>query len=94
LDYIYSENAAEPLDLFTSFDNILYDNEYFIGPNLTVNEFMSNWTLQSGYPVLNITRNATSNSFLVTQVIKQKPLYYIIINNFKISLNTYIITYY
>lgn len=29
---------------------------------------MSNWTLQSGYPVLNIIKNTTSNTFSVTQV--------------------------
>jgi len=76
LDYIYSQNATEPSDLFTSFDSVLFDNDYEIGNELTVNEFMSNWTLQSGYPVLNITRNATTNTFLVTQVIKQKPSLY------------------
>ncbi|XP_026820838.1 aminopeptidase N-like [Rhopalosiphum maidis] len=63
----FSQNAAEPVDLFTSFDNVLADHEYEIANGLLVNEFMSNWTLQSGYPVLNITRNATSNKFLVTQ---------------------------
>jgi len=73
LDYIYSQNTAEPSDLFASFDIVLYDKQYDIGNDLTVNEFMSNWTLQSGYPVLNISRNATINTFLVTQVIKQKP---------------------
>lgn len=58
-----------PTDLFLAFDSVLYDNNYEIGNGLTVNEFMSNWTLQSGYPVLNVTRNATT--FSVTQVIKQ-----------------------
>jgi hypothetical protein len=38
---------------------------------LTVNDFMSNWTLQSGYPVLEITKNSTSNMFSVIQVNKQ-----------------------
>lgn len=53
---------------------MLLDNNYDFGNDLTVNEFMSNWTLQSGYPVVNITRNATANTFLVTQVIEQKSL--------------------
>ncbi|CAH1738621.1 unnamed protein product [Aphis gossypii] len=68
-DYLnkYSQNTAEPSDLFSSFNSVLFDNEYEIGNDLTVHEFMSNWTLQSGYPVLNITRNATTNTFLVTQ---------------------------
>ncbi|XP_025208483.1 aminopeptidase N-like [Melanaphis sacchari] len=63
----FSQNVAEPSDLFASFDNVLYEADYFLGNDLTVNEFMSNWTLQSGYPVLNITRNATTNTFLATQ---------------------------
>nr|AEV66511.1 aminopeptidase N 3 [Aphis glycines] len=63
----YSQDVTEPSDLFSSFDSVLFDKDYEIGNDLTVNEFMSNWTLQSGYPVLNITRNATTNTFLVTQ---------------------------
>ncbi|KAL5244511.1 hypothetical protein ACI65C_011922 [Semiaphis heraclei] len=64
---IFSYNVAEPSDLYSEFDNMLLDNNYDFGNDLTVNEFMSNWTLQSGYPVVNITRNATANTFLVTQ---------------------------
>lgn len=86
---MYSYSAAEPVDLFSSFDNVLYDQNFEIGNGLTVDEFMSNWTLQSGYPVLNITRNATANTFLVTQVIKQKIKYYNL-NNTKIDWSTYI----
>ncbi|CAI6344932.1 unnamed protein product [Macrosiphum euphorbiae] len=63
----FSQKAATPTDLFSAFDSELYDNNYDIGNGLTVNEFMSNWTLQSGYPVLNVTRNATTNTFSVTQ---------------------------
>jgi len=51
---------------------MLIDNNYDFGNDLTVNDFMSNWTLQSGYPVVDITRDAATNKFLVTQVIKQK----------------------
>lgn len=68
--FIYSQSVAEPSNLFSAFDYVLYDNDYDIGNELTVNEFMSNWTLQSGYPVLNITRNTTTNTFLVIQVKK------------------------
>lgn len=63
----FREAAAQPSDLFSVFDNLLYDEQYFIGNDLTVDEFMSNWTLQSGYPVLNISRDADTNTFLVTQ---------------------------
>ncbi|XP_022165263.1 aminopeptidase N-like [Myzus persicae] len=63
----FSYSAADPGDLYSSFDNILYDHDYDVGNGLTVSEFMSNWTLQSGYPVLNVTRNATTKLFFVTQ---------------------------
>lgn len=67
-----SESVAEPIHLYSAFDNVLYDSDYTIGNGMTVESFMSNWTMQSGYPVLNITKNETSNTFSVTQVIKQK----------------------
>lgn len=65
---ILRESVAEPSDLYVSFDRMLIDNNYTIGNKLTVNEFMSNWTLQSGYPVLHITKNETTNTFSVSQV--------------------------
>lgn len=46
------------------------NNNYEIGNELTVQEFMSNWTTQAGYPLLDITKNETINQYLVTQVIK------------------------
>uniref|UniRef100_A0A2S2QK36 Endoplasmic reticulum aminopeptidase 2 n=1 Tax=Sipha flava TaxID=143950 RepID=A0A2S2QK36_9HEMI len=61
------ESVAEPNDLYSSFDHVLNDNDYDLGNELTVNEFMSNWTLQPGYPVLRITKNNISNTFSVTQ---------------------------
>lgn len=59
---------AEPKDLYASFDSVLADNKYSIGNGLTVYEFMSNWTLQAGYPVLDIMKNESSNTFSVIQV--------------------------
>lgn len=55
--------------LYESFDNVLMDNDYVFGNGLTVNQFMMNWTLQSGYPVISVTKNETSNTFSITQVI-------------------------
>lgn len=62
------ENVAEPIDLFAYFDYTLEENQYKLKDEMTVSSFMSNWTLQSGYPVLNITKNETLNTILVTQV--------------------------
>lgn len=64
-----------PNDLFASFDNVLLEKNYTIGNELSVYEFMSNWTLQSGYPVLDITKNETSSTFWVTQVMDINLLY-------------------
>lgn len=60
---------AKPVDLFTAFDNVLKKHNFFIGNELTISEFMSNWTLQSGYPVLIIEKDEPSNNFVVNQVI-------------------------
>lgn len=59
---------ATPADLFASFDSVLYDEDYTIGNGLSVHVFMSNWTLQSGYPVLKIAKNETAGTYSVTQV--------------------------
>lgn len=45
------------------------DHNYTLGDELTVDQFMSNWTLQSGYPVLNITKDENLNTFSIIQVI-------------------------
>lgn len=66
----YRESVATPDDLYIAIENVLMDNYYEIGNKLTVQEFMSNWTTQAGYPLLNITKNETINQYLVTQVIK------------------------
>lgn len=60
---------VDPNMLYESFDNVLMDNDYVFGNGLTVNQFMMNWTLQSGYPVISVTKNETSNTFSITQVI-------------------------
>lgn len=62
------ESVAEPNDLYASFDRVLIDHNYTFGNKLTVNEFMSNWTSQSGYPILHIKKNEATNMFSVTQV--------------------------
>lgn len=68
LNLFSSFGVAEPDDLFASFDDTLEDHEFKLNNGLTVNQFMSNWTLQSGYPVLYVTKNKTSNTFILTQV--------------------------
>lgn len=62
---------AVPDGLYSCFGKILVDNKFEIGEGLTVKEFMSNWTLQEGYPLLNIFRDNEANTFIITQVINQ-----------------------
>lgn len=61
--------SVEPEDLFTAFDSTLADIGTDIGNELSVRDFMTNWTTQSGYPVLNIVKNQTANTFSIVQVI-------------------------
>jgi len=67
--------VANPDFLYSTFDNALTDHKYEIGNEMTVTDFMSSWTLQSGYPLLNIQKNETSNTFSVVQVIKRNLSY-------------------
>lgn len=63
---------VEPTDLYVAFDTVLYDKRHTgIGNELTVDEFMSNWTTQAGYPVLNIEKNETTHHFSIIQVINR-----------------------
>lgn len=67
--FIQSEKSVGPDELFSAFDNTIIDNDREFGNNLTVYEFMTNWTTQSGYPVLNIAKNESTNTFTIVQVI-------------------------
>lgn len=71
-------DVAKPEDLFASFDKVLKENNFSIGKELTVEEFMSNWTTQAGYPVLIIEKNKSANNLIVTQVIYSCCSYYLI----------------
>lgn len=67
--FFKSEQSVEPEALFTAFDSVIADNMTIFGNDLTVNDFMSNWTTQSGYPVLNIVKNQNTSTFSIIQVI-------------------------
>lgn len=74
--FIQRESVAEPNDLYASFDRVLVDHNHTIGNDLTVKEFMSNWTLQSGYPVIYVTKNKITNTFSVIQVSKINRIFH------------------
>jgi len=62
--------AAEPKNLWSSFDSVIFDANYksgILGNTITVGEFMSSWTDQSGYPVINID-TSSPNYIGISQV--------------------------
>lgn len=63
-DFRYA--AATPEQLWIALENVLYDNEFDLGDNLTVTQFMRSWTEQTGYPLVTITKE--NNTFEITQV--------------------------
>ncbi|XP_060865932.1 aminopeptidase N-like [Metopolophium dirhodum] len=53
----YKYKAAEPKNLWSSFDSVIFDVNYksgILGNTITVEEFMRSWTDQAGYPVIKI----------------------------------------
>lgn len=68
LNFFSREYVVKPNNLYERFDIVLSDNQYKLKDGMTIYDFMSNWTLQAGYPVINITKNETLNTFFVTQV--------------------------
>lgn len=61
-------SGAGPKQLWETFDYVLYDADYTIEEDVTVNNSMYLWTEQAGYPLINITE--TDGSVIVTQVNK------------------------
>lgn len=62
--------AAEPKNLWNSFDSVIFDANYksgILGNTITVEEYMRSWTDQAGYPVINVD-SGNSNYLIVTQV--------------------------
>lgn len=62
--------AAEPKNLWNSFDSVIFDMTYKAGilsNSITVEEYMKSWTDQAGYPVINVD-SGNPNYLIVTQV--------------------------
>lgn len=54
------DNLWEAIQIQADIDGVILPD--------TVKNIMETWTLQMGYPVINVTRNYGSNSALVSQV--------------------------
>jgi len=66
----YKYKAAEPKNLWNSFDNVIFDANYksgILGNTITVEEYMRSWTDQAGYPVVNVD-SENPNYLIVTQI--------------------------
>lgn len=62
----YRYNNAEQNNLWNALTEEAHRNEV-LEEDVTVKQIMDTWTLQTGYPIVNITRNYGNNSAIVTQ---------------------------
>lgn len=60
---------ADQNDLWTAFTEAANDTST-LPEHITIADLMKTWTLQSGYPVINVTRNYANGTATVTQVKK------------------------
>lgn len=56
----------EPSELFAAFEHTVAEYRYELGQNVTVTDFMKQWTEQAGYPVVDVVKAA--DRFVITQV--------------------------
>lgn len=62
----YRYNNAEQNNLWDALTEEAHRNEV-LEKDVTVKQIMDTWTLQTGYPIVNVTRNYENNSAIVTQ---------------------------
>lgn len=62
----YRYNNAEQDNLWEALTQEAHKNEA-LEEHVTVKQIMDTWTLQTGYPIVNVTRNYENNSAVVTQ---------------------------
>lgn len=58
---------ADQDDLWRSLTTAAHRNKA-LSPDMTVNTIMDSWTLQTGYPVVTVTRNYADGTAILTQV--------------------------
>lgn len=63
---IHRYGEAGPKELWEAFDYVLYDVDYVIDNDVTVNNSMYRWSEQPGYPVIYV--NSYNGSVVLTQV--------------------------
>jgi len=63
---LFRNGAVTPSNLWAVYENYYFEIEYTLSENVQFTNFIQSWTDQSGYPVVNVTRN--QNTYLITQV--------------------------
>jgi len=71
-------SSATQNDLWTALTNQAY-NDNALQPSMSVAQIMNTWTLQTGFPVLKVTRKYADGSATVSQVNQTFNLIIIII---------------
>jgi len=66
-NYQFRYTAVTPNELWNELENVLYENNFDLGDNFTVTQFMKSWTEQAGYPLIKISKE--NDTFVITQVI-------------------------
>lgn len=63
---MFRYGTVTPEDLWTAFEIILYENEFDLGDDINITQYMKSWTEQSGFPLVKIVKE--NNTFVITQV--------------------------
>ena len=66
----YKYNNAVQDDLWEEL-TVVAHTENVLPTNVTVKEIMDTWTLQTGFPLLTVTRDYDKNTITITQVCDQ-----------------------
>ncbi|XP_060860635.1 glutamyl aminopeptidase-like [Metopolophium dirhodum] len=61
----FKNGAVTPSNLWAVYENYYFEIEYSLSENVQFTNFIQSWTDQSGYPVVNVTRN--QNTYIITQ---------------------------
>jgi aminopeptidase N len=62
-------NNAEQDDLWKAMSDQAHKDRV-LQEDITIKEIMDTWTVQSGYPIINVRRNYADGSAVITQVIQ------------------------
>lgn len=63
---LFRNGAVTPSNLWAVYENYYFEIDYQLSENVPFTNFIQSWTDQSGYPVVNVTKN--QNTFIITQV--------------------------